>query len=151
MWLRWEAAPDGFFAVQVHSAQCFLGLLNLLFKSDSFARSNTLNRFFFTPSFSNSACRVPSNPSLMMAFKIALRVSFEARLPVPVVSFSPVASQNATAPSRTTGSTSFSFHLKDRRKRLESMFAVVLVWFPSYLLFLQIFQTCQYLSTSMSE
>jgi hypothetical protein len=82
--------------------------LNLLSKSESFASSKTLNRFFFTTSFSNSACSSPPSPSLKTAFKIVLRVSFDDRLFDTVLSFSPVAPQKATAPCRTTGSTSFS-------------------------------------------
>jgi hypothetical protein len=76
--------------------------LNLLSKSDSFASSKTLNHFFFTTSFSNSACSSPPNPSLiMMTFQIVLRVSFDDRLLDPVLSFSPVAPPKATAPCRT--------------------------------------------------
>ncbi len=90
--------------------------LNILSKSESFASSKTLNRFFFTTSFSNSACSSPPNPSLMMAFKIVLRVSLDDRSLDPAIWFFPVAPQKATAPSKTTGSTSFSFHWKDRSK-----------------------------------
>ena len=90
--------------------------LNLLSKSESFAKSYTLNRFFFTISCSNSFCSSPLNPYLMMAFIIFFRISLDVRVLVPVQSLSAVAPQNATAPSRTTGSTSRSFHRKDRSK-----------------------------------
>ena len=100
--------------------------LNLLSKSESFASSKTLNRFFFTTSFSNSACSSPPNPSLMMAFKIVLRVSFDDRLLDPLLFSSPVAPQKATAPCRTTGSTSFSFHRKERSRLLFDLYSCCL-------------------------
>ena len=90
--------------------------LNLLSKSESFASSNRLNRFFFITSFSNSACSSPPNPCVMMAFKIDLRVSLDDRSLDPPICFFPVAPQKATAPSKTTGSTSFSFHWNDRSR-----------------------------------
>ena len=118
-------SPCWFFARPV-SACAMLPMaseLNLLSKSESLANSNTFHRFFLITSFSNSASSSPSNPCLNMAFNIVFRISLDVLLPLPLLSLSTVAPQNATAPLSTTGSTSFSFHRKDRSRLCFAFFS----------------------------